>query len=145
MQWLINLVVDYIAANRFYVSFDDYPGGFMNLGDFTVDGTWHVADCSSIVPRGTRWIQFTCNAKHPAGNIQARFRRHGLNGTANFVGFRTQWPGRQIKSCLIIPLSEGLTFEYNITAGSWNELSLFPVGYWFDLLTYKTSDGIPLP
>ena len=120
MQWLIDLIKDWVNAQGFlstaYVDRGDPADKDFAIGDLTVDYAWHDLDLSAIVPDGAKAIQIQIIALISSTTKFAYLRKKGNTNTRNVTTISTQVINKIAISDTLIACDTDRIIEYKIAA-----------------------------
>ena len=104
----------------------------MQLVDFTVDGAWHDADLSAIVPAGANSVHI-----HSRGRVTtatpteiAYYQSGDRTWSVGTCTLRPQVQNQDIAATKILRLTPDRKIRYKVLVGNWAELTLKVLG-WF--------------
>lgn len=89
MQWLIDLVIEYLHIHGLAVYRGNIAAVDFAIGDFTLDGAWHTLDLSSIVPANATVVHLLVSFKSSVTNDSFWIGRAPQAGNPNRSIVRT--------------------------------------------------------
>jgi len=135
MQWLIDLIKDWVNAQGFlstaYVDRGDPADNDFEIGDLTADNNWHDLNLSGIVPAEAKAIHLTCVIESTLKEKFARFRKKGNINAANVLINRAQIAGVRHHTDGFVACDSNRTIQYFIQSPEINDINLSVRGWLF--------------
>lgn len=134
MQWLIDLVIEYLRNNGLllpaYIDRGD-PAAFDFVKiDFTRDGAWHDLDLSSIVPAGAKAVNIRLEYNEFLASKHMQFRKNGNSNSKNVLIFKTSTVLGTRHNSGIVACDDDRIIEYKADASAtWMTLNLTVLGW----------------
>lgn len=134
MQWLIDLIKDWIIAQGYVTSCFTNRGDpaieDFNSGDITDDDAWHDLDLSGIVPAGATAASISVSMLAQQVGLAFSLRRKGNANIYNVaIGFTQVAYGAKGLD-LVVPLDGDRKCQYNAANGNWLVLDITVKGWW---------------
>ena len=92
--------------------------------DFIKDGEWQILDLSGKIPKGTKLVHFSGNARSNIAFSSALFRTYGNTSAANAAIFITQYADENIGMAFSVVPNNERKIEYRFAAVTWGEINL---------------------
>lgn len=129
MQWLIDLLIDWIhTVGTEHDRGDPATGDWVTV-DLTADGAWHMLDLSSVVPAGVHTIYLFCRLRATAINKRFELRTYGNTNIMNISQLRTQVANIRTQADIqVFPDSQG-RFEYWLSPAGVDESIIIVKGW----------------
>jgi len=134
MQWLIDIIKDWIVAEGYLKSsYIDRGDPFITdfeAGDLTTDGQWHDLDLSAIVPAGAKAVVFRVYVMNTTAMSDFRMRKNGNSNAKNTSELYTQVGNIVYTADMIVSPDTNRIIEYTAFLFGWTTLSLTIKGWW---------------
>lgn len=101
------------------------------VGSLTTDGSYHDLDCSSVVPAGAKFINFTGKLQHASASQAFNMRKNGNSNAVNLKEQITQVGGVPISFNFKVACDSSRVVEYYATSGSWTTIDIVISGWEF--------------
>jgi len=145
MQWLIDIIKEYIATLKFttlleveaqgyiktsYVDRGDYPDWDFTYFNFVKDGQFHDLDLSTIVPAGAKAVHMLVWFKSSSVQKNVWFRKKGNVAAFNMAMSYTQIADFNITNDIIVCLDSNRKIQYNMSSSGVSEIRVIVRGWW---------------
>ena len=134
MQWLIDIITDWITAQGYLTtSFVDRgdPADYDFIeSDLTLDGNWHDMDLSGIVPDGAKAVSIRIDTITGTATAYSAFRKKGNTNESNSANALHPIANNANSTDLLCPISDARFIQYKFQSVPWFYIVISIKGWW---------------
>lgn len=135
MQWLINIMQEWIAAEGYLKSACVYRGDNAawdwETGDFILDGNWHHRNLSAIIPPEAVAVSLKINLRASIANASFSVRKDGSVNAINNLRVWTQAANIKLGGVFTVFPAADRVIEYQGTNAVFDLCNMNVNGWWF--------------
>lgn len=130
MQWLIDIIKEWIGLNAGYFFRGDISAWDFTLVDFVRDENWHELDLSAIVPEGAKAVLLKVVVESVFEDKKFDLRAHGQIYNYNTCAIFTPKSSVRIGGVYLVPCDADRKIDYEAYSTGFTTINVIVVG-WF--------------